>query len=279
MHKIKTVFIYCFLLIMCFCFSGCGKIDIDLDAYFEYLNTLERQDNVCVYGSSFTDYLYFTDGAVSTDAMNSYIGINDFYVITASEEYIFFDTFSKPSKVYKAKRDLSEWEKIATIPSCSDYSLDGCTLYYTEEDGKHYIRDLLNDEVTYVGEDDCYCNAHFEEEKYTADVNMTFFEKYYYRVRNKETGKYVDISLDRFYALEEIDGSILDGDLRIYAYAHYEGDVYFFLVSGCYDNPWTAYYGAALIFKYEPETDILSYYSWIDTSVNGGFSGPTLVVF
>lgn len=276
-RKAKVMVTYFLLFVVCFVFSGCKKADADV--YLEYLNTLERRDNVCVYDYLWTNYIYFTDGAVASDSLTDEFGKDAFNVITASDEYIFINTLSNPSNIYKTKRDLSEKEKIASIPSYSDYSLNGHTLYYTEDDGKHYIRDLLTDEVTYVGDDDSYYNAHIEKEKkYTVAKGGWFSD--YFRVKNVETDKYIDIDIDRFKAVKEINGSALEKDLHIKRYyVYYNNDIYFCLTTALMKEDLVAYYGAALIFKYEPETDTLSYYSWIDTSVNGGFEELRLVIF
>lgn len=270
MQKLKSFCLIFITMLFCVGLTSCnGKKREDKLAY---LKTLKQQSNVAV---SEYDYIYFTEGYIPITEFCEVNGLDNHRTIAVSREYIFLSCInSDMSDIYKVRRDLTDLQKIIAVPK--DRYVYDYTLYYTEEDGKHYIFDLLTEKATYVGDDDSYYSTHFEaERKYT--VEKAGFWSKYYKVKNTETGENItDIKLSSFSLVPEIAGSVLSDDIStILDYCYYGDDIYFCV--GTLTEP--MFWKAVLIFKYSPTANAMSYYSWIDTSVYGDFTGGQCYIF
>lgn len=256
-----------------------GIYDISYERHKElgipYLQTLKQETNVAVEGTGCGNAVFYTDGGIDIDAIEEKYALDSADAIAVSAEYVFFKTCTYPCDVYKLNRDLSDLHKIVTVPDYTDCSVNDYALYYTEDDGKHYVCNLFTDEVTYVG-DDGYFNADFNAEReYTVEEGSSFWKGNYFTVTYTRTGEAVAVlTSDSFSSVSEISGSVLQDDLIPLNYFYYGDDIYFCV--GTIDSGFV--WDAALIFRYSPKTNTISYYSWIDTS--GGFDSPcSLYVF
>lgn len=246
------------------------------EAELPYLQTLKRQSDAAVYESGCGRAVFYSDGNIDMEAIEEEYALDFTDVVAVSENYVFFKTCAAPCDVYRLNRGLTELQKIVTVPDYTECSVYGYTLCYTEDDGKRYICDLFTDEVTYVGDDDSYFYEHFTSgRRYTLEEGYSVLSGGYYMftdtVANEVAAK---ITRDSFAAVPEIYGSVLEDDLSVLDYCYYGGDIYFCV--GMMEN--VMVWDAVLIFKYSPETDTMTYYSWMDTS--DGFDSPcSLYVF